>query len=113
MSCREHGSGNYSANPSSLHGHFRSELLSPEQLHKFIGSYGVSSRSFGLGSMVLPLPGKTGLVLASVCAGSYNGNIVMVILKAPAGAIVGDNLGFMVGRELGGEYCSPMVERSA
>ena len=50
-----------------------------------------------------------GLVLASVCTGSHNGNIAMVIVKAPAGAIVG----FMVGREFGGEYCSPMEETLA
>ena len=78
-------------------------LLSPEQLHTFIENYGVLAVAIivGLESMGLPLPGETVLVLASVYAGSHDGNILQVILSAAAGAIIGDNLGFMIGRELG------------
>jgi len=50
----------------------------------------------------IPLPGETILVTAAVLAGhSHEGSIVEIIACAAAGAVVGDNIGFWVGREFG------------
>jgi membrane protein DedA with SNARE-associated domain len=49
----------------------------------------------------LPVPGETGLITAGVLASSGNLEIVPVILLAAAGAIVGDNLGYLIGRKGG------------
>ena len=78
-------------------------LFSPEQLNNFIESYGVLAVAIivGLESMGLPLPGETALILAALYAGSHDGNIALVIIGAATGAIIGDNLGFLIGRELG------------
>ena len=61
-----------------------------------------------LESAGVPLPGETALVLASVYAGmSGQLEITHVIMAAAAGAIIGDNIGFMVGRR----YGLPLVQR--
>lgn len=50
----------------------------------------------------IPFPGETMLLAAAIYAGStHHLNIWLVILAAAAGAIIGDNLGYMVGREGG------------
>jgi membrane protein DedA with SNARE-associated domain len=55
-----------------------------------------------LESAGVPLPGETILVAAAVLAGhSHEGSIVQIIALAAAGAIIGDNIGFWVGREYG------------
>lgn len=61
-----------------------------------------------LESAGVPLPGETALVLSSIYAGmSGELEIAHVILVASAGAIIGDNIGFLVGRH----YGLPLVER--
>lgn len=56
----------------------------------------------GLESMGVPLPGETMLITAAVYAGStHRLHIALVILAAAAGAILGDNLGYFIGREGG------------
>jgi len=56
----------------------------------------------GLESLGIPLPGETMLITAAIYAGSTHGlNIGLVILAAVAGAILGDNLGYFIGREGG------------
>jgi membrane protein DedA with SNARE-associated domain len=56
----------------------------------------------GLESVGLPLPGEATLVTAAVYAGTTQQlNIWLVIASAVAGAVVGDNVGFWLGRELG------------
>lgn len=61
-----------------------------------------------LESAGLPLPGETILVAASVYAGhSRELSIEGVILAAAAGAMLGDNVGYWVGRELG----APLLQR--
>ena len=53
-------------------------------------------------SMGLPLPGEAILIAAAIYAGKTGGlNIVEVIAAAAAGAIVGDNIGYWIGREIG------------
>src|SRR5581483_3646663 len=50
-------------------------------------------------SMGIPLPGETMLITASIYAGTtHNLNIGLVILCAVIGAIVGDNVGYEIGR---------------
>ncbi|MCB1533795.1 MAG: DedA family protein [Rhodoblastus sp.] len=61
-----------------------------------------------LESAGVPLPGETALVLAAIFAGMTGQlDIVHVIVVAAAGAIIGDNIGFMVGRR----YGLPLVKR--
>src|SRR5258706_2179629 len=56
----------------------------------------------GLESTGIPLPGETMLVAAAIYAGTtHQLSIQWVIAAAAAGAILGDNLGFWVGREGG------------
>jgi membrane protein DedA with SNARE-associated domain len=56
----------------------------------------------GLESMGLPLPGETTLVLSAVYAATHSDlNIAGVIGAAALGAIVGDNVGYWIGREFG------------
>ena len=55
-----------------------------------------------LESAGVPLPGETILVAAALLASTTAQiNIVGVVLAAAAGAIVGDGMGYMVGRRLG------------
>jgi len=50
----------------------------------------------------IPFPGETMLLIAAIYAGTnHHLSIVFVIISAAAGAILGDNLGFWVGREGG------------
>jgi membrane protein DedA with SNARE-associated domain len=62
----------------------------------------------GLESMGLPLPGETALIAAAVYAGtSHDLNVVGVIAAACTGAVVGDNIGYGIGRVVG----FPLVAR--
>ena len=72
-------------------------------LHAFISSYGylaifvvVAMESAGI-----PMPGETALVAAAILAGEGTLHIYGVIGAAAAGAIIGDNCGYWVGREFG------------
>jgi membrane protein DedA with SNARE-associated domain len=55
----------------------------------------------GLESMGVPSPGETALVLAAVLASQGKLQIGLVILIGVCSAIVGDNIGFLLGRRLG------------
>jgi len=57
----------------------------------------------GLESMGVPSPGETALVLAAVLASQGKLQIWLVILIGVVSAIVGDNLGYLLGRKLGRE----------
>jgi membrane-associated protein len=57
----------------------------------------------GLESMGVPSPGETALVLGAVLASQGKLNIVLVIVIGCASAIVGDNIGYLLGRRLGRE----------
>jgi membrane protein DedA with SNARE-associated domain len=70
----------------------------------------------GLESMGVPSPGETALVAAAVLASQGKLNIVLVIVIASASAIVGDNLGYFLGRHLGRDVLvskGPFHERRA
>jgi membrane protein DedA with SNARE-associated domain len=81
-------------------------VLSPEQLHGFLATYGYWAVFFFvcIESMGIPLPGETVVLLAGAWAGTHEGHILTVIAAAAAGAIVGDNIGFLVGREFGSRF---------
>ena len=55
----------------------------------------------GLESMGVPSPGETALVLAAILASQGKLQIWLVILIGAASAIVGDNIGYWLGRTLG------------
>lgn len=55
----------------------------------------------GLESMGIPTPGETALVLAAVLASQGKLEIWLVILIGVASAILGDNLGYLLGRHFG------------
>jgi membrane protein DedA with SNARE-associated domain len=52
----------------------------------------------GTESMGVPVPGETALIAAGLLAHSGRLNIVVVIVVAASGAIVGDNIGYVIGR---------------
>jgi len=69
-----------------------------------IHAYGlvVVAAVIGLEGIGLPFPGETVLILASIFAGTkHDLNIVSVILTATAAAIVGQMIGYVIGREFG------------
>ncbi len=69
-------------------------------IEPFLDSYGY----FGVGALVfledfgVPVPGETVLILAALYAGAQRLSIFVVILVAIAAAILGDNVGFGIGR---------------
>jgi membrane-associated protein len=72
--------------------------------------FGISSKLgyvlpaiIGLESMGIPSPGETALVLAAILASQHKLQIWLVILIAIASAIIGDNIGYWLGRGLGRE----------
>lgn len=73
-------------------------------LHGLIHSYGlvVLFAVVMLESMGMPLPGETALVTTALYAGSTHSiGVFPVIGVASAAAIIGDNIGYLVGRTLG------------
>jgi len=68
--------------------------------HPYIVQYGYGAL-FGVlfaESFGLPLPGETFLVAASFLAVEGQLNVWFVVLTASAAAILGDNLGYAIGR---------------
>ncbi|MDQ6775784.1 MAG: DedA family protein [Actinomycetota bacterium] len=57
----------------------------------------------GVESLGVPVPGETALVLAAGLAAAGKLQIWLVIVIAVAAAIVGDNIGYAIGRKLGRE----------
>ena len=57
----------------------------------------------------IPFPGETMLLVAAIAAGTtHQLSIAFVIMAAASGAILGDNLGFWVGREGGYRRLAPL-----
>jgi membrane protein DedA with SNARE-associated domain len=79
-------------------------FLDANLMQDLIASYGYTAIFFVvlLESSGIPLPGETILVCASVYAGTQHGLDIRVIIGAAAsGAILGDNVGFWIGRRFG------------
>src|SRR5260370_15203755 len=73
-------------------------------LQHFLSTYGYWAVFFfvAIESTGIPLPGETMLLLAAIDAGiTHQLSILLVIVAAASGAILGDNIGFWVGREGG------------
>jgi membrane protein DedA with SNARE-associated domain len=80
------------------------DFLDSNTVPHLIGQYGYSAILLivMLESAGIPMPGETILVSAAVYAGTRHAlDIPWVIAAAAAGAILGDNIGFWVGREIG------------
>ncbi len=74
-----------------------------QHLHGLLGTYGYIAifAVVGMESAGVPMPGETILVAAAILAGQGKLNLGGVIAAAAAGAILGDNCGYWVGREFG------------
>lgn len=73
-------------------------------LPSFIATYGYwfIGLAIGLESLGLPLPGEATLISAALYAGStHHLSIGLIILVAALGAVLGDNIGFWIGHEVG------------
>src|SRR5579863_3616872 len=72
-------------------------------LHGAISTYGYLAIFVivGMESAGIPMPGETVLVTAAILAGQGTLRLYGVIASAAAGAIIGDNCGYWVGREFG------------
>ena len=80
------------------------DALSPTTIQNLIQVYGfwVLFPVVMLEGMGIPVPGETALVAAAVYAGSTGKiGIVPVLLVAAMGAIIGDNIGYFIGRPIG------------
>ena len=89
--------------PSSVHGLVVPRSLMPTIAH-LIHDYGLAvvAGVIGLECIGLPFPGETVLILASIFAGTkHDLNIISVVLTAAGGAIVGQMVGYVIGREFG------------
>jgi membrane protein DedA with SNARE-associated domain len=77
-------------------------LFSHHDLHQFIADYGYWAIALfvGLESMGIPLPGETILIIGAGYIGGHDGSLALVILSAA----IGDNLGYVVGRQLGTRF---------
>jgi membrane protein DedA with SNARE-associated domain len=79
-------------------------LISTHTIESWLASFGyvVVFALVMLESLGLPVPGETALIAAAVVAGStHRLDIGWVIAVAATAAIVGDNIGFTLGRRLG------------
>ncbi len=63
--------------------------------------YALVGLLIGVESMGVPLPGETALLVAAIAANRGRLQIEWVIVAAALGAIIGDNLGFWIGRKGG------------
>lgn len=75
-----------------------------EAISAFLASHGYLAVALlvGLESIGIPLPGETALIAASVLAGASGKlDIGWVIASAVAGAVIGDTIGYWVGRTAG------------
>ena len=79
------------------------ELVSTANLEELINTwgYGVVFAAMVLESAGLPLPGETVTLLGGYAAGSGHLNLAGVIAAASSGAMVGDSIGYWVGRRAG------------
>ena len=67
-----------------------------------VHGYWVVGAVVAVESMGIPAPGETVLVTAAIYAGTTHGlQIGIVVAAAAAGAIAGDNAGFLIGRRFG------------
>jgi membrane protein DedA with SNARE-associated domain len=76
-------------------------LITHGQLERWLSHYGYLAVFLlvGMESIGLPVPGETMLIVAAVYAAATGKlSIVLIVAVAAAGAVVGDNIGYAVGR---------------
>jgi membrane protein DedA with SNARE-associated domain len=76
-------------------------FFSTHTLHTLLSSYGYLAVALFvmIESLGIPFPGETMVITASLYAGStHRLSVWLIWLTAAAGAIVGDNIGFAIGR---------------
>ncbi len=80
-----------------------SDFLSTETLSELLRTwgYGIIFVAMLLENAGLPLPGETVTLLGGYAAGSGQLQVLGVMAAAAAGAILGDNIGYWVGRRAG------------
>ena len=86
------------------------DFLDGATAQHLVGQYGYAAIAMivMLESAGVPMPGETVLISAAVYAGTRHAlDIRWVIAAAAGGAILGDNIGFWVGREFG----EPLLEK--
>jgi membrane protein DedA with SNARE-associated domain len=79
-------------------------LFSPETIETFLHHYGYGAVFviIALESSGLPLPGEATLVSAAIYAAATHAlSLPLIVFWASAGAVVGDNIGFWIGRTFG------------
>ena len=80
------------------------DVLSPIWIQDLIQAYGlwVLFMVVTLESIGVPLPGETALMTAGLYAGStHQTGIASVVLVAATAAVIGDNIGYLIGRSIG------------
>ena len=79
---------------------FLSEHQIQHLLHQY--GYGLVGVMVGLEATGLPLPGESIIIAAALFAATtHELSIPLVVAAAAAGAILGDNLGYLIGRGIG------------
>src|SRR5665213_440775 len=79
-------------------------VLSAAWMQDLIHTYGlwVLFSAVMLESMGIPMPGETAVVTAAIYAGSTQQiSVTSVVLVAATAAIIGDNIGYLIGRSIG------------
>ncbi len=78
-------------------------LLSPDATQLIAeGGYAAVALAVAVESMGVPFPGEATLIAAAIYAGTTGRlDIALVVAAAAAGAVLGDNVGFLIGRRLG------------
>ena len=78
----------------------------PDLIHHLtllVAHYGIPALfiSVSLEALGAPLPGETAVLVASAAAAAGEFNIQVVALTAFVAAVMGDNMGYLIGRKLG------------
>ena len=79
------------------------ELFSLETIQDLASKYGYWAIFFGIAleNMGIPLPGETITIVGGFLAGAGELSYSMVLFTAIAGAVLGDNIGYLIGRKGG------------
>lgn len=74
-----------------------------DQLLALVEQYGVVALflSITLETLGLPLPGETAMIASAAAAGAGKMSIVQVVIAAYLAAVLGDNIGYLIGRRYG------------
>jgi len=70
-------------------------------LEHWIHEYGAVFLILTFESFGAPLPGESLLVVAAILAGRGDISFLSLLISAWAGAVIGDNIGYVIGRKLG------------